>query len=112
VPAIALLAAGPWLFAGAFGGDWRTAGEYARPLTILFMAQFVAAPLHQTLNVFERLHLQAGLALARLVLISGSLLVAHAAGASPLVAISAMSVGGALGYAVGLLASDRAAAGE
>lgn len=109
VPTATLLAAGPSLFAAVFGDAWGTAGEYARPLTILFMAQFVAAPLQQTLNVFERLHLQAGLALGRLVLISGSLLVAHAAGASPLTAIAAMSVGGALAYAAGLLASDRAA---
>ncbi|MDO5087900.1 MAG: oligosaccharide flippase family protein, partial [Comamonadaceae bacterium] len=43
--ALALLLAGPWLFALAFGEPWREAGELARALAPYIGAHFVAAPL-------------------------------------------------------------------
>ncbi len=42
---LALLLAGPWLFARVFGPDWREAGELARALAPYIAAHFVAAPL-------------------------------------------------------------------
>lgn len=108
VPAIAVAAAGPLLFS-VFGATWRPAGDYARPLALLLLAQFVVLPLHHTLLVVERLAVQAALSLLRLILAMGPLVLARHAGASPLVAITAYSVGGFVGYAATLATMDRLA---
>lgn len=44
VPFAALVIAGPWLFAIAFGAQWQTAGEYARWLAISEFAGFIGGP--------------------------------------------------------------------
>ena len=49
---IAMLA--PWLFALIFGASWQAAGEYIRPMAVMFLVQFVAHPLSLTLIVMER----------------------------------------------------------
>ena len=49
---IALFA--PWLFALIFGASWEAAGEYIRPMAVMFLIQFVASPLSLTLIVVER----------------------------------------------------------
>lgn len=43
-PFAALVIAGPWLFDLAFGGQWHTAGEYARWLAISEFAGFIGGP--------------------------------------------------------------------
>ncbi|MCZ6645817.1 MAG: oligosaccharide flippase family protein [SAR324 cluster bacterium] len=48
---IALL--GPSIFELAFGASWREAGVYIRPMVIMFLAQFIAYPLSQTLLILE-----------------------------------------------------------
>ena len=62
VPFAALVIAGPWLFHLAFGGQWETAGEYARWLAISEFAGFIGGPclvaipalsLQKTFLVFE-----------------------------------------------------------
>lgn len=62
VPFAALVIAGPWLFDLAFGGQWHTAGEYARWLAISEFAGFIGGPclvaipalsLQRTFLVFE-----------------------------------------------------------
>jgi O-antigen/teichoic acid export membrane protein len=62
VPFAALVIAGPWLFGLAFGGQWETAGEYARWLAISEFAGFIGGPclvaipalsLQRTFLVFE-----------------------------------------------------------
>jgi O-antigen/teichoic acid export membrane protein len=62
VPFAALVIAGPWLFDLAFGGQWHTAGEYARWLAISEFAGFIGGPclvaipalsLQKTFLVFE-----------------------------------------------------------
>ncbi len=62
LPFAALVIAGPWLFALAFGGQWHTAGEYARWLAISEFAGFIGGPclvaipalsLQKTFLVFE-----------------------------------------------------------
>jgi O-antigen/teichoic acid export membrane protein len=40
-----LLAFGPWLFATAFGAEWRSAGELARSLAPYIALHFIASPL-------------------------------------------------------------------
>ncbi|MFN3860930.1 MAG: oligosaccharide flippase family protein, partial [Roseateles sp.] len=42
---LALLALGPWLFATAFGAEWRGAGELARSLAPYIALHFIASPL-------------------------------------------------------------------
>ncbi|MCE4538142.1 oligosaccharide flippase family protein [Pelomonas sp. P7] len=42
---LALLAAGPWLFATVFGAQWRGAGELARSLAPYVALHFIASPL-------------------------------------------------------------------
>jgi O-antigen/teichoic acid export membrane protein len=44
LPFAALVIAGPWLFSLAFGGQWSTAGEYARWLAISEFAGFIGGP--------------------------------------------------------------------
>jgi O-antigen/teichoic acid export membrane protein len=102
----------PDLFVAVFGETWAESGDFGRALLPLFAAQFVVAPLNQTLAILERLELQAALAFVRLALMVGPLLVAHAAGASPLTAVTAFSLGGASAYALSLLVSDRVARGR
>lgn len=62
VPFAALVIAGPWMFDLAFGGQWHTAGEYARWLAISEFAGFIGGPclvaipalsLQKTFLVFE-----------------------------------------------------------
>jgi O-antigen/teichoic acid export membrane protein len=62
VPFAALVIAGPWMFHLAFGGEWETAGEYARWLAISEFAGFIGGPclvaipalsLQKTFLVFE-----------------------------------------------------------
>ncbi len=52
--------AAPWLFSIAFGPEWTQSGEYARALAFSLGLQLIAAPLSQTIVVFERQLLQLG----------------------------------------------------
>lgn len=65
--AVILAAAAPPLFTTIFGEAWRSAGDYARIMSVMFLAQFVAVPLSQTLNVLEKQGLQFSWDLFRLV---------------------------------------------
>lgn len=53
-PCLAVLVAGPTLFAFVFGDVWATAGEYARVLAPWTLAASVAAPLTVLFDVLER----------------------------------------------------------
>lgn len=97
VPTLIVAIGGPALFSAVFGPNWAEAGTYARILSIMFFCQFVVVPISQTLNVFEKLELQALYDVVRLVLGVGTLLLASAAGWSASDAI--------LGYSIGMTAS-------
>ncbi len=56
-PTLALLAAGPELFALIFGEPWRTAGRYAQILAILFAFRFAVSPLSYVVIVARRARL-------------------------------------------------------
>jgi O-antigen/teichoic acid export membrane protein len=73
----------PWLFAFIIGESWREAGVYTQITTIMFVVQFVAAPVSQSLNVLERQDLQLLWDGGRLVAVVATLVAAHALGASP-----------------------------
>ena len=51
---LALLAAGPSLFAWVFGERWREAGDYARVLAIFFVLRCTSSPLSYMLIVAQR----------------------------------------------------------
>jgi O-antigen/teichoic acid export membrane protein len=69
VPALVLAIAGEWLFAAAFGDDWRTAGRFAAALTPMFLARFVTSPLAIALTAVER---QAWTLVVQLVLLGAA----------------------------------------
>src|SRR5690606_9268441 len=95
---VALL--GPPLFGVVFSDEWTRAGVYARVLAPMFLLQFVASPLSQTLNVLERQDVQFVWDALRLLLVGGALVAANALGWSALEAIGAVSGTLALSYLV------------
>lgn len=78
IVAVVLLAFGPWLFSLVFGEAWTNSGIYARALGIGIAAQFVAAPLSQTLIVYGREGLQLAWDVFRFLLVCGSVAAAVA----------------------------------
>lgn len=111
LPIAALIAVlGPQAFAFVFSSEWSQAGTYARILAPMFLVQFVASPLSQTINVLERQDIQFAWDAGRLVLVVGSLLLANGLGWSPTTAIGAMSSALALAYIALVLISWRLAA--
>ena len=90
--AATLLLLGPIAFASVFGHQWRTSGEYARPMALALAAQLVAAPLSQTVVAYERQYLQLAWDVGRLVLVGGSTAVCALGGGSPVTAIWTVSV--------------------
>lgn len=109
VPLAGLAVSAPGLFAFVFGHRWRIAGELAQPLCMLAAAQLVVSPLLQTFAVLARLELQARLAVMQLTLTLGPLVAAHAEGASPTAAVTALSFGATSAYLLNLIAIDRIA---
>src|SRR5690606_27374014 len=91
---------GPHAFAFVFSAEWTEAGVYARLLAPMFLVQFVASPLSQTLNVLERQDVQFVWDAFRLVLVGGALLVANASRWSATHAIAAVSIALGLAYVV------------
>jgi O-antigen/teichoic acid export membrane protein len=70
---LALLAFGPWLFATAFGAEWRGAGELARSLAPYVALHFIASPLSVVLMAWGAQAWGLKLALAGQVLFVGGL---------------------------------------
>jgi O-antigen/teichoic acid export membrane protein len=66
-----LSVAGPWAFGWVFGGQWERAGSYAQLLAVAFLAQFVASPVTNVLNLVERQGLALIWEVVRLVLVVG-----------------------------------------
>ncbi len=95
----------PMLFSFLFGHAWREAGIYARILAMMHFVSFITWPLMPTINILERQALQLGWELSRLVLIVGSLWLAHYWGWSARSAVGVISGTMLLGYASHLLIS-------
>jgi O-antigen/teichoic acid export membrane protein len=83
VPAMVVMAFGPWLFAFAFGPQWREAGVYARLLSVKLFVDFVSFPLVHTLNILEKQNWQAVWDFATLLLAVGGVIALALLGASP-----------------------------
>jgi O-antigen/teichoic acid export membrane protein len=92
-PPLALLGVGaPWIFALVFGEGWREAGVYVQLMAVAFLAQLVTTPLEPTFAVTERQDLGLTRNVIRLVLIVGSLSLAHWARWGPVMAIGLYSI--------------------
>lgn len=107
---IALL--GPSVFSFVFSTEWSQAGTYARILAPMFLIQFVASPLSQTINVLERQDIQFAWDAGRLILVVGSLWVSNALAWPATSAITAMSAALGLAYVALVLISWRLATSQ
>lgn len=57
-PFIALAVAGPFLFVAVFGERWRSVGELAQMLSVVYFIAYVVWPVMPTLTVLNRLRTQ------------------------------------------------------
>jgi O-antigen/teichoic acid export membrane protein len=92
VPITLIAAAGPAAFEIVFGSEWGAAGLYTRLLAPMFMAQFVAYPLSQTLNVYERQDWVLAWDVTRFFLVVGSLVAVNWLGYGPTAAVATYGV--------------------
>ncbi|MET7834372.1 lipopolysaccharide biosynthesis protein [Micromonospora sediminicola] len=107
VSALAVVVGAPMAFSLVFGPQWHSSGSFAQAMAVFMAAQFIASPLSQTLVVFERQGLQLAWDVGRLVAVAGTVSLVALLGGSPLTAIWAFGVAGALAYGVGWLMSLR-----
>ncbi|WP_431875781.1 lipopolysaccharide biosynthesis protein [Micromonospora marina] len=105
--ALLVVVAAPTAFSLVFGAQWHSSGVYAQALAVFMAAQLVVSPLSQTLVVYERQALQLVWDAGRVVVVAGAVSVVALAGGSPLTAVWAFGVSGALAYGVGWLMSLR-----
>ncbi|HTG48191.1 MAG TPA: lipopolysaccharide biosynthesis protein [Actinomycetota bacterium] len=100
LPVLALAVLAPWLFGLVLGARWQEAGEFTRVLTPLFLADFAAYPLSQTLNLLERQGLQFAWDTGRLLGVIASIAIGHALGWSALTTVAVLGVTMAAFYAL------------
>jgi O-antigen/teichoic acid export membrane protein len=98
IAALGLAFGGPWMFTLAFGREWSPSGVYAQALALSLAAQFVAAPLSQTLIVFGKVAAQLYWDASRLVLVVGLVSLAARLEASPICAVWVMGAASAAAY--------------
>lgn len=89
---------GPAAFAFVFSSEWTEAGLFARILAPMFLVQFVASPLSQTLNVLERQDLQFIWDANRLLLVGAALIAGNVFDLPAHLAIAAVSAALTLAY--------------
>jgi O-antigen/teichoic acid export membrane protein len=111
-PAMLLVLVGPQLFAFVFGEAWRASGEFARVLTSVFVAQLVAVPVSQTLNILERLGIQLAWDATRLALVVLSIALSQALGWTSLGAVASFSAAMTVCYIGNFLLSLHAIRAE
>lgn len=106
-PVVILALMGPWGFKLIFGKGWGEAGLYVRILCPMFLLQFMAVPLSQTLNILEHQTLQLAWDAARLVAMLVAIYVLARLGLGPLWVVSAFGVIMTVLYALMLWLVDR-----
>ena len=106
-PAIALAAAGPWLFATVFGEQWRTAGLFARYMSPYLLIMFVAAPVNMALTLLQHQKVQFMWDTGRLAGVLGVWTIAGWSGLDIETAIGLHALIGSVGYAIYLWTADR-----
>jgi O-antigen/teichoic acid export membrane protein len=110
LPFLLLFIAAPDLFAFVFGASWRTAGEYARILALMFFFRFTVSPLSYVFYIAEKQAID----LAWQVVLLGVTVLAILAGVwrgSPRFSLLCFSIGYSLMYLAYLVLSYRCAKG-
>lgn len=97
---LVLLVAGPSLFTTVLGESWTEAGEYARALAIGVGAQMVAASLSPAIVVLGRPLWQAAWDVARLVLVSGAVVLGFMSGLTPVATLWLLTAATVLSYSL------------
>ncbi|GAA3340798.1 hypothetical protein GCM10017714_22090 [Curtobacterium pusillum] len=98
VAALLVVGLAPPTFTTVFGEQWADAGKYAQVLAPAFALQVVASPVTQLLSLLGRQTLQLGWDVGRLVLTSGSVLLATLVSYEPMVAVTALAAAMILAY--------------
>lgn len=98
---------GPLLFDTFFGSDWAESGTFARALAVSLAAQLLAAPLSQTLVVFEKQTVMITWDVGRLVLVILAIVIPSTSGSSVQITIWSLSLSSTAAYLVLWLASRR-----
>jgi O-antigen/teichoic acid export membrane protein len=99
-PILVAAVAAPLAFGIIFGEEWRVAGLYVVILAPMYFLQFVSAPTGAALGVLERQDLHLVREVARLLLMSGAIVVAAYLNLSSTLAIVTLSAAGCLTYAI------------
>ena len=107
-PTAVLALLGPTLFGVVFGAAWTEAGQYARLLAVMFLAQFVVVPISLTLTVLEQQRLQLAWDAGRLLLVVGGIAAVGAMGLSATVAVTVFGITMLVAYTIAYLLSARA----
>jgi O-antigen/teichoic acid export membrane protein len=95
-PAIAAAFLAPTLFPLVFGHEWAEAGVYLGVLAPMYFLLFVSFPVSGTLDILERQDLSLVADVLGLAVTVGAILLAQASGMSPLHAVQAFGVAGAI----------------
>ncbi len=96
--AIPLFLFSPILFELFFGEDWREAGRYAQVTVPMILAQFVIAPISQTLNVIERQDIQFFWVVIWMLSVSASFAITYYLNLTAIYAIALLSMMMAFSY--------------
>jgi len=92
VPILIASALAPFVFGILFGPSWDEAGLYILWLSPMFIGQFIASPLSQTLNIIERQDLLLGWDIFRLLMTIFSLLLGYYLSLGPILTIGFYSI--------------------
>jgi len=96
VPCGIVIAAGPWLFAFAFGAEWRDAGAIASILAAMVFFQIISSPLSQTVLLANMHKLELAWQAARVAVAFGSIYAGFAIFHDYLVGVALYAAGFAL----------------
>ncbi|MGM8216551.1 lipopolysaccharide biosynthesis protein [Bacillaceae bacterium W0354] len=95
----------PWLIPFVFGSEWKAAGAYLPILACMYLFQFLSIPVASTLYIYERHDLQFLREIIRILLVSGSLIIASKLNFSIASSLAALSLAGSLGFIIHLYLS-------
>jgi O-antigen/teichoic acid export membrane protein len=106
--ALLLYFAAPLALDILLGSAWKTAGQYAQALTLLYLCSYVAGPFNMTLTVLGRQRLQLLWDCFRLAIVAAVWWVIHKASLAPVPALWLYSISAAIAYVIYLLVADLA----
>lgn len=93
---VGVLTLGPWVIVTVFGGDWRQAGDFARIMVIMYVAQGIVSPTGGTLDLLERQDLHILREFVRIGLMIAALVVAEVRDLTANEAAAAFAIAGTI----------------